>query len=175
MTHAITITVIVGLLSSLAVIETARAQTQHTEHTFKLDESDSRPGATFDDVSWLVGSWSGDAFGGTFEETWNPPSVGSMVGFFKLYDDDQVAFYELLLLVEEAGSLSLKVKHFNADFTAWEDKEDYVTFRFVKAEDNAIHFSGISFYRIDADTMHAYLVLRSGEEIREEKLVYRRR
>ena len=28
----------------------------------------------------------------------------------------------LLLLVEEEGSLSLKVKHFNADFTAWEDK-----------------------------------------------------
>ena len=174
MNRPISIVAIIVLLAMLAGADTAQAQTQHTQHTFKLDESDSRPAATLGDVSVLVGSWSGDAFGGKFEATWNPPSVGSMVGFFKLYDDDQVAFYELLLLVEEEGSLSLKVKHFNADFTAWEDKEDYVTFRFVKAEDDAIHFSGISFYRIDVDTMHAYLVLRSSEDIREEKLVYHR-
>jgi hypothetical protein len=153
----------------------ANAQTQRTEHTFKLDDPDNRPAATLDDVSWLVGSWSGEAFGNTFEEVWNPPSAGSMIGFFKLLSGDEVAFYELLLLVEEQGSLSLKVKHFSADFTAWETKEDYVTFRFVKAEENALHFSGMSFYRVDDDTMHAYLVMRSGEEVREEKLVYRRR
>jgi len=166
--------VVVVLLTSLGASDTAPAQTQLTEHTFKLDESESRPAATLDDVSWLVGSWSGSAFGGTFEETWSPPSMGSMVGFFKLYDEDRVAFYELLLLVEEEGSLSLKVKHFNPDFTAWEDKEDYVTFRFISAEEDAIHFSGISFYRIDADTLHGYLVMRSGDDIREEKLVYHR-
>jgi hypothetical protein len=152
----------------------AAAQSQRTEHTFKLDDPDSRPTATLADVSWLVGNWSGEAFGNTFEEGWNPPSAGSMIGFFKLMDGDDVVFYELLLLVEEQDSLSLKVKHFNADFTAWEDKPDYVTFRFVKSDDDAIHFSGISFYRIDDDTMHAYLVLRSGDDVREEKLVYRR-
>jgi hypothetical protein len=152
----------------------ALTQSQRTEHTFKLDDPENRPAATLNDVSWLVGNWSGEAFGNTFEEGWNPPSAGSMIGFFKLMDGDEVAFYELLLLVEEEGSLSLKVKHFNADFTAWEDKADYVTFRYVKSDDDAIHFSGISFYRIDVDTMHAYLVLRSGEEISEEQLVYRR-
>ena len=122
----------------------------------------------------MVGNWAGEAFGGTFEEGWNPPSAGSMIGFFKLMGDEAVAFYELLLLVEEEGSLSLKVKHFNPDFTAWEDKEDYIRFRFIKAEEDAVHFSGLSFYRIDDDTMHGYIVMRSGEEIREEKLVYRR-
>ena len=80
----------------------------------------------------------------------------------------------MLLLVEEEGSLSLKVKHFNPDFTAWETKEDYVTFRYIMSDDDAVHFSGISFYRVDDDTMHAYLVMRSGEEIREEELVYQR-
>lgn len=150
------------------------AQTQRTEHTFRLDDPDARPPATLDDVSWLVGSWAGEAFGSTFEQVWNPPSAGSMVGFFKLLNGDEVAFYELLLLVEEAGSLSLKVKHFNADFTAWEDKGDYVAFHFVKSEPDALHFSGISFYRIDANTMHAYLVMRSGDAVREEQLVYRR-
>ncbi len=97
-----------------------------------------------------------------------------MIGFYKLLGDEGVAFYELVLLVEEEGSLSLKVKHFSADFTSWEDKEDYVRFRFVKADDDAVHFSGLSFYRIDENTMHGYIVMRSGEDLREEKLVYYR-
>ena len=150
------------------------AQSQQTAHTFKLDDPEIRPAATLDDVSWLVGNWSGEAFGQTFEEHWNPPTAGSMIGFFKLMDDGEVSFYELLLLVEEEGSLSLKVKHFSRDFVAWEDKQDYVDFRFVKSEQNAVHFSGISFYREDEDNMHAYIVFRDGDEIREEKLVYHR-
>ncbi len=152
----------------------AAAQTQLTEHTFKLDDPDARPAATLHDVSWMVGNWAGEAFGSTFEQAWNPPSAGSMIGFFKLLGDEAVAFYELLLLVEEEGSLSLKVKHFNPDFTAWEEKEDYIRFRFIEAEEDAVHFAGLSFYRIDADTMHGYIVMRNGEEFRENKLVYRR-
>lgn len=175
MKHLIAVPTVMALLTLLGGADSALAQTQRTEHTFQLDDAETRPQATLDDVSWLVGSWSGEAFGSKFEETWNPPSAGSMIGFFKLLDEDQVAFYELLLLVEEEGSLSLKVKHFNADFTAWEDKQDYVTFRFISAEENAVHFSGISFYRIDDDTLHGYLVLRHDDEVREEKLIYRRR
>ena len=153
----------------------ATAQSAHMEHTFKLDDPDKRPPATLADVSWLVGSWRGEAFGDTFEEVWNPPSAGSMVGMFKMLQGDEVYFYELVLLVEEEGSLSLKVKHFNADFTGWENKDDYVDFRFVKAGDDAVHFSGISFYRISDDEMHAYLVLHNEDgKVWEEKLIYRR-
>jgi hypothetical protein len=162
----------IGLLAFAAA---ASAQSPRTEHTYVLDDPDARPAATLADVSWLVGSWTGEAFGGTFEEVWNPPSAGSMIGLFKLIGDGEVSFYELLLLVEEEGSLSLKVKHFNPDFTAWEEKAEHVTFRFIRAEEDAVHFSGISFYRIGDDEMHAFLVMRSGEEIREQKLVYRRR
>jgi hypothetical protein len=154
--------------------QSAAAQSQRTEHTFQLDDPESRPAATLDDAAWLVGNWSGEAFGASFEAHWNPPTAGSMVGFFKLMDVDEVSFYELLLLVEEEGSLSLKVKHFGPDFTAWEDKADYITFRYIMSDDDAIHFSGISFYRVDDDNMNAYIVFRSGDEIREEKLVYRR-
>ena len=171
MKQLITIFSVVALIGFSA---TSFAQSQRTEHTFNLDDPENRPAATLDDVAWLVGNWSGEAFGNTFEEHWNPPTAGSMVGFFKLMNGDEVVFYELLLLVEEEGSLSLKVKHFNPDFTAWEEKQDYVDFRFVKAEEDAVHFSGISFYRVDDDNMTGYIVFRNGEEIREEKLVYRR-
>ncbi len=146
-----------------------------TEHTYQLAPDEPRPEATLDDVRWLAGSWTGTAFGQIFEEVWNPPSAGSMIGLFKLFGDDGVAFYEILLLSVEDGTLSLKVKHFNPDFTAWEDKEDYVNFRLVKKEEDALHFGGISFYRRDDDSIDGYIVMRSGEDTREHHLQYQRR
>lgn len=41
-------------------------------------------------------------------------------------------------------------------------------------DDDAVHFSGIRFYRLDDDNMVGYIVFRNGDEVREEKLVYRR-
>ena len=78
----------------------ARAEAPSTEHTFRLEDGEQRPRATLEDVEWLAGSWTGSAFGERFEEVWNPPSAGSMVGLFKLYDGDEVSFYEILLIIE---------------------------------------------------------------------------
>ena len=72
------------------------------------------------------------------------------------------------------GRLGLKVKHFSADFVAWEDKPDYVHFKLVAIGPEAAHFSGISFYRRGPDAIDAYIVMRDGDDYREEKLSYRR-
>ena len=163
--------VLLGLLLGGA----AHAQSSRTEHTFALDDPANAPQATLEDVGWLVGDWVGTAFGAQIEEVWNPPSAGSMVGLFKVIHEEQVSFYEIMLLVEEEGSLSLKVKHFNADFSAWEEKDEYVTFRLVAIEEDAIHFSGLSFYRTGPDEFVGYIAMRYGDEVREERLDYRRR
>lgn len=164
-----------GLVIATLLPISVFGQSAALEHTFTLDDPEFRPAATLADVSWLVGNWEGEAFGDVFEEVWNPPSSGSMVGMFKMRDGDDINFYELLLLKEEEGSLSLLVKHFTEDFVAWEEKEDLVRFRLISIEESAIHFSGLSFYRINADEIHAYLILHSGEKRWEEKLIYRRR
>ena len=143
---------VVTLSAALTMLASAAfAQSRHTEHTFVLDDPEHRPAATLDDVAWLVGSWKGEGFGSTFEEVWNPPSAGSMVGMFKLHDGDS-----------------------DPDFTSWEDKNDYGQFRFIRADPDAVHFSGLSFYRIDETTVHAYLAANFGDGLREEKLIYRR-
>jgi hypothetical protein len=72
------------------------------------------------------------------------------------------------------GRLILKVKHFNADFTAWEDKPDFVNFRLVKREPDALHFHGISFYRRGPDRIEAWIVMREGDTVSEHKLEYAR-
>ena len=165
---------LVPALITLLLGSAALAQTVKTEHTYKLDDPDTRVPASLDDVAWMVGSWSGEAFGGTFEQTWNPASVGSMVGMFKLINDGKVNFYELLLLVEAEGSLSLKVKHFTPEFTAWEEKDDFVHFRLVGVGSGVVHFSGLSFYQVSDDEMHAYIAMHNQDKVWEEKLVYRR-
>ncbi|MFC3194046.1 DUF6265 family protein [Marinicella sediminis] len=152
------------------------AQSKKTAHTYRLDDPNKRPPAKIQQVAWLAGSWSGTAFGQQFEEVWNPPSAGSMVGMFKLYDENKgVNFYELMLLVEQEESLSLLVKHFSADFVSWESKEEHINFKLVAIEDQAIHFSGLSFYRTGADTMDVYLAMRMKDEtVREEKMLFHR-
>lgn len=145
-----------------------------TANTFGLAEGEVRPNATLEDAAWLAGSWKGTAFGSQFEEHWNPPSAGSMVGLFKLFNDEGVSFYEILLITVEEGSLSLKVKHFNADFTAWEEKGDYIDFRLVKKEEDALHFGGISFYRRDENNIDGYIVMKSDGKVAEHHLKYER-
>jgi len=143
-----------------------------TEHTYSLVDSENRPAASLEDASWLVGNWKGTAFGKQFEEIWSAPSQGTMVGMFKLYDESGVDFYELMLLSVEEGSLSFKVKHFTSGFVAWEEKPDFVNFKLVKIEPDALHFSGISFYRRDENHIDAYIVLKDGDEVSEHELKY---
>lgn len=162
------------MLSALLAAGTAAAAEPRTEHTWQLADDESRPAATMDDAAMLVGSWAGTAFGQRFEETWNPPSAGTMVGMFKLIGDDGVSFYELMLLTEEAGTLHLKVRHFDADFTAWEDRADFVTFKLVKKAPGELHFGGLSFYRRGEDRIDGYIVMRDGDRVSEQPLVFER-
>lgn len=162
------------LLSAALFAGFAAAAEPRTEHTWQLSEGETRPAATIRDAAMLVGSWKGTAFGQTFEETWNPPSAGTMVGMFKLISDDGVSFYELMLLTEEEGTLHLKVKHFDADFTAWEEKGDYVTFKLVRKSPDELHFGGLSFYRRGNDRLDGYIVMRNGDEVSEQPLVFER-
>ncbi len=161
-------------LAALLAAAQSWAAEARTAHTYRLQPDESPPAATLDDAHWLVGTYSGTAFGGQFEQHWSAPSAGTMVGTFKLMQDGAVTFYELLLLSVDDGTLSLKVKHFNPDFSAWEEKADFIDFRLVKFDDDALHFGGLSFYRRGNDAIDAYIVMRSGETVREEKLEYRR-
>lgn len=147
---------------------------QQTEHLYRLADGEQSPEATLEDANWLVGSWTGTAFGKRFEEVWNPPSAGSMVGMFKLFDDDGVAMYELMIMTVEDGTLSLKIRHFYPDFTAWEDKTEDVTLRLVKKGEDELHFGTISFYRRSEDHIDAYVLFHKDDEVFEQPLVYER-
>ncbi len=139
---------------------TLLAQSSQTPNTLKLDQGAGRPKATLSDVSLLIGHWKGEFLGAMAEELWLPPAGGSMLGVFRLYEENKPMSYELMTLVEEEGSVSLKLKHFNPDLKGWEEKDGMVTFRLVKADKDAIWFEGLTYRKQKDGTLRGFVVFR---------------
>lgn len=96
--------------------------------------------------TWITGSWVGPGFGGTMEEVWSEPDEnGTIMGMFKHYTQDgKITFYEFWTL-DETG---MKLRHFNPDMTAWEGKEDWVTFKMIETTPSKIVMDGFVYERI---------------------------
>jgi len=153
-----------------APAQDSRFQTR-TANTLTAPAEVPSPPATLQDMSWFAGAWTGAGLGGTCEEAWSQPAAGAMMGMFRLVKDGKVVFYEFLTLVEHEGSLLLKLKHFNPDLTGWEEKADFVKFRLLKVEPEAVYFQGLTFKRVGADKLEIFLAIRDRKDgtVREEK------
>lgn len=168
---------VVAVVVVLMAVPAAKAQERQTENTWKLAPGATSPPATIADMAWLAGSWAGEAFGGAADEVWSAPAGGAMMGMYRLVKDGAPVFYELLTIVEEEGSLVLRLKHFHADLRGWEEKDETVDFPLVKKDpDGAVHFAGMSFHRDGDDGLVVHLALgdHGGGELREETFRYRR-
>lgn len=162
MTHAL-----IALVVSLAT---------QTEHTIRLAEGAAPPAATVEVMSWIAGRWEGDGLGGQTEEAWSPPMAGEMVGTFRLVRDGKPVFYEFMRLGQTDRGLALQLKHFHPDMTGWEEKDKFVTFRFVKAEGNTVYFEGLTFRRDSPDQLTIFLALKTKDgKVREETFRMKRR
>ena len=165
-----------SLLASIIVVDwsqTAVASAQEF-HAQRLGDRSS-PAASIAAMSWLAGHWHGDGLGGFNDEVWSEPRDGVMMGMFRHFKQEKTVFYEFLMIVEEKGTLILKLKHFNPDFSGWEEKNAFVDFPLVKLEPAAIHFDGLSFVRESADALTIYLLLRDKSgQVREEVFRMRR-
>ena len=162
---------IAGLLVLLPGI--AAAQTKNSENTLKLDDGASSPSAQIEDVAWLAGYWRGEGLGGESEEMWGQPIGDRMLGVFSLSRHGRLVFSEAMSLVEEEGSLVLKIKHFSPDFTGWEEKNDFVSFPLVRLGEQEAYFSGLTFRR-QGERLEAFVVLESGGMTREVALRFER-
>lgn len=153
----------------------AAAQTRPTPNTLGLEPGQALPRATLAEVAWLAGHWQGPALGGLSEEVWTPPLGGSMMGSYKLVRGDSVIFYEILSLVEADSSLVIRLKHFNADLTGWEEKAEVRSFRLVRLTPTEAWFEGMTIRRLDPDHLQIHLAINMQDGgIREEEFRYAR-
>ena len=148
------------LLTLLAFVAflSVSAQSFTTKNVMTLGEGKS-PAATIDDMAFLQGYWTGDFFGGHFEEIWSPPASGAMMGSFKQMNADTVNFYEIEIVKEVGNSLAFMIKHFHNDLKGWEEKDEVVNWPLVKIADDRVYFDGITFEKLDKDHIKVYLAV----------------
>ena len=123
--------------------------------------------ADLNDYSWLVGTWTGEGFGGTIEESWSAPVAGTMMGMFRHFTDDGPTFYEFMLL-DETG---IRLKHFNPDIISWEEKEEFVHFKMIRSTNDLIEMKDLSYERISDTQLE--IRLRLEENGNEQLEVFR--
>lgn len=133
----------------------------------------TRP-ATIGDAAWLAGRWVGEGFGGQMEESWSPPVGGQMIGHFRYWRDGQPQFYEIMMLDIAEGGVRMRVKHFNPDFTGWEERGEWHTFEPVLVSDGRLLFDGLDIQRQGEDRMVMSIRIRRGETVTEEILRFQR-
>lgn len=131
-----------------------------TPDTLRADPEQDMPPARIENVSWMSGSWRGEAFGGVAEEVWSPPSGASLMGMYKQINDGEVAFYEFMAVVAEAGSLVLRLKHFDRDLSGWEEKDVVRQFPLVRITPAAAYFDGITYRLVDKHTLAVVVLLQ---------------
>ena len=156
-----------GLLLFIATASAA-------QETRTAPEGHQSPPATLEQMDWLVGQWSGSGINGApAMESWLPPTGNTMVGtFVQQTGEGGIYFTEHMYLVEEEGTLVLRLKHFNADLTGWEEKDDRLTFRLIAVEECAAYFRSLTL-RCDGDNglLAAVRMKSDGDEISE--LIFR--
>lgn len=162
--------VIGSAMAALALCGAALAEEPARET--RIGEKDFvSPPATFETVGWLIGQWEGEGIrGAPAMESWLKPMGGVMVGTFVQEDaDGAIMFTEHMYLMQENGTLTLKLKHFNADLTGWEEKDDFLTFRLVEIEECAAYFNALTLRCADrekpGDGMVAAVRMKSGGEL----------
>lgn len=133
------------------------------------------PPAKVEDLAWLVGHWEGEGLGGRSMETFSPPAAGQMAGHFQQVGaDGRLKFYELYQFVPQGNSLVLRLKHFNADLTGWEEKDETVSFPLVAIETSAAYFNGLTFRRTADGGLESFVRVR-GEDGKAGEMTFRYR
>ncbi len=135
---------------------------QATEHTMVWSDDCVSPEIAVDQFEWMVGRWLGPGLGGECEEVWTPSVGGQIQGMFQFSKDDQVIFRELMSLQkDEAKGWVLRLKHFGKELVGWEEKDDKVEFRLIKAEGKQAWFDGLTMERISDEQMNVYVVIHT--------------
>lgn len=118
---------------------------------------------SINDFGFLTGTWVGTGMGGKSEEMWMPPSDGRLFGVFKQSSEEGLIFTEFMEITEVDDEFVLRLKHFNPDFSGWEDKTEHVTFRLHSGGVNQADFGSLRYQVLNGKTLQIELDMRSAD------------
>ncbi len=127
---------------------------------------------TFADLAFLEGHWrGGEEF--KFEETWRAAEGGVMTAMARGVSNGELRVLEYIVVSEEDAGLVMRFKHYNADFTTWE-QDGPVTMLLTDAGEHDVTFTAdppsesvksVRYWMPAANSLQADVVLvENGEE-----------
>lgn len=137
---------------------------------------------TIQDLAWLAGQWQGHRDKDFIEEHWSRPQGGAMMGMFRWLKEEQVWFYELIIMARQGENFILHLKHFYPGLIGWEEKDQSVEFLLVRLAGHEAIFWQLNrpnppwmIYRLEAENKLVSYFERD-EEVKEiDKFVYMKR
>ena len=129
--------------------------------------------ASLTDMAFLAGHWRGEE-GLVFEEIWSAPEGGVMTGMARGVADGQLRVLEYIIVAEEEDGLVMRFKHFNADYSTWEEDGAVIELWLTAKGENDVTFSAdppsqtvksVRYWKPAEDRLQADVVLvNDGEE-----------
>lgn len=158
-------------IAALALMAAAPLAAQETR---VAGAGSSAPPAEIHALAWLEGQWRGEGIDGApATESWLAPAGDTMVGtFVQEKAGGGILFTEHMQIMEDGGSLVLKLKHFNPDLTGWEEKDGMVTFRLLSLDHCLARFSGLTI-RCDGPDKLVVAVRMKSDAAEPEELLFR--
>jgi hypothetical protein len=105
-------------------------------------EPPAPPAASLADVAFMAGHWVGGDEGELSEEVWSAPHGDSMMGMWRYVKDGRTRIYELLTLTPDGPGIVLRIRHFDPQLVAREEKERPVALPLVAKGPKLAVFEG---------------------------------
>lgn len=94
------------------------------------------------DLSWMTGTWAGPVGAGELEENWTVPRDGAIQAVVRMTGDGKTSMVELIVIEEEAGSLTLRLQQWDPGFKPRTPAP--TTMKLVDLGDNTVAFEATS-------------------------------
>ncbi len=127
-------------------------------------------------LGWMAGSWIEDQEERRCEEIWSSPDADTLMGMFRWISEEEVSFYEFMVIKSTEKGAELHVKHFHPTLIGWEERERFQGFALTEVEEGHALFvaippdddpdavGGALTYQLNADdTLTVQLIQPTGE------------
>lgn len=127
--------------------------------------------ATIDDLAWMQGRWIGPMGDAQLEETWLPPTAGTMVAAVRMSGGGKTAMVELIVIEQQGDDLVLRLQQFSP---AYEPRfSPAQALRMTAQDERSVTFEAtgpgglkrITYTRPEHDRFNIHVLLTEGTEL----------
>ena len=101
------------------------------------------PADSLEQLNWMSGAWIEDTPLRRCEEIWSTVDAHTLMGMFRWISDDDLSFYEFMVIKVTDTGAELHVKHFHPTLVAWEEKDRFQAFVLTELDSHHAVFAAV--------------------------------